>query len=338
MFVSHYDSWPGSPGAVDAMAPIAAMLEAMRSQANNANLANNIYFLMTDGEEFGAIGVLAFIQDHPELRDRVDMIVNLEAQGNSGGLILFETSPQPHAMVNLFRRAVPRPLGFSITQLIYNAIGTYTDFCFFRQYGWRGVNLAIIGGFEDYHQATDTFENLNRNTAWHYLTTTLGLADYAANKPLDRLRGQPRRAVFFPFLPGNMVVLSYLWAYILCALAIVLAVAFFVYGRKIKKTKTTFYPVYLLFLAALSLASTVFFPAASYLVWLPLLLMSLTAFLKKWEVAYRASQALSRITVLLLWAPLIYLVLAFPWGLLVGTGTGCLCDVCVCYETGESCM
>jgi len=309
MFVSHYDSWPNSPGAADAMTPIAAMLEAMRSQANNRTLANNIYFLMTDGEEFAAIGVLAFIQDHPELRDRIDLIVNLEAQGNSGGLILFETSPNPHSMLNVFRRAVPRPLGLSLGQTIYEAMRTYTDFNFFRQYGWRGINLAIIDGHEHYHRPTDTFENLNRNTAWHYLTTTLGLADYAANNSLERLGARPRRAIFFPFLPGNMVVISSPWIHILRDLAIALAITFFVYERKTKKTRVTIYSIYLLFLAALSIVATIFVPTGEYLVWLPLLVMSVTAFLKKWIVAYRVAQLLSRITVLLLWVPLVYLVL-----------------------------
>lgn len=84
MFVTHYDSFPGSPGAGDAMAPVTAILEAMRSQAGNQYLKNNIYFLLTDGEEFGAIGALAFIHEHPELRDNIDMIINMEAQGNRG--------------------------------------------------------------------------------------------------------------------------------------------------------------------------------------------------------------------------------------------------------------
>jgi len=236
------------------------------------------------------------------------MIVNLEAQGNSGGLILFETSPNPHSMLNVFRRAVPRPLGFSFAQTIYEAMRTYTDFNFFRQYGWRGVNLAIIDGHEHYHRPTDTFENLNRNTAWHYLTTALGLADYAANNSLERLGARPRRAVFFPFLPGNMVVISYPWAQVLCALAIVLALAFFVYERKIKKARLTFGSIYLLFLAALSVVAAIFLPTAGYLVWLPLLAMLITAFLKRWAVAYRVAQMLSRVTTLLLWVPLVYLI------------------------------
>jgi acetylornithine deacetylase/succinyl-diaminopimelate desuccinylase-like protein len=92
MFVTHYDSWPNSPGAADAMLPVAAMIEALRSQANNNNLQNNIYFLFTDGEEFAALGALAFIHDHPHLRDSIDMIINLEARGNAGGLTIFETS------------------------------------------------------------------------------------------------------------------------------------------------------------------------------------------------------------------------------------------------------
>ena len=311
LLVSHYDSWPGSPGAADAMAPVAAILEAMRSQAGNENLTNSIFFLITDGEEFGAIGALAFIHDHPELRDRIDMVINLEAQGSRGGLILFETSPQAYSMLDLYRGAVPRPLGFSIMQTIYESMYTYTDFCFFREYGWNGINMAAIEGLEHYHQPTDNYENLNRDTAWHFLTVTLGFAQYAADNSLDTLQEQSSQAVFFPLFPGNMVLLSYAWAYILCILACLLALAYFVYEYKNKRKLVSFTNIRILVFVILSLTITTIFNAGSYLFWLPLLAMTITAFTRKWEMAYRITQMASRLIVLLLWVPLVYLTLLF---------------------------
>jgi len=67
MFVAHYDTTINTPGAADAMLPIVAMLEAMRAHADNDNLASNIHFLFTDGEEWGALGALAFSRDFPDM-------------------------------------------------------------------------------------------------------------------------------------------------------------------------------------------------------------------------------------------------------------------------------
>jgi len=309
MFVSHYDTWASSPGAADAMMPVAAMLEAMRAQSHNENLANNIYFLITDGEEHGAIGALAFIDDHPELKDKIDMVVNLEAQGNRGGLILFETSPQAYSMLNVYRRAVPSPLGFSIAQTLYNSWNTYTDFCFFLEYGWRGINMAIVEGFEHYHRPTDNYENLNNNTAWHYLTTTLGLAEYAAYNSLEELQGQSSSAVFFPFLKNNLILLSYTWANVFCVLACLLALAYLAYQYIKKRPLATLTNISLLILIPLSVVLSIIFTAGSYLVWVPLLFMTLTAFLKNWEVLYRVVQMVSIVIISLLWIPLIYLIM-----------------------------
>ena len=313
MFVTHLDSWPGSPGAGDAMVAITAMLEAMRAHADNEALASSIYFLFTDGEEFGSIGALAFIEEHPDLKDRIDMIINLDAQGNSGGLILYETSQEAYAMLNVFRRAVPWPIGFSMGAAVYSQINTSTDFTFFNKYGWSGVNLAIIEGLRHYHRPTDTYENLNRSTAWHYLTTVLGLADYAANNSLEEslensLQGHGRSsdAVFFMLLPGNMVLLSYLWANILCAFACLLAFAYFVYEYKTRWLRASFSSILTIFLFALSISSVLFLHAGSYLFWLPLLVFTITAFLKKWETVHRIAQTLSKVIVMLLWAPLLY--------------------------------
>jgi hypothetical protein len=306
IFVTHYDSAFNSPGAADAMTPVAAMLEAMRAHADNMGLANNIYFLFTDGEEIGALGALAFIRDHPDIGDRIDMLVNLEAQGNSGGLILFETSPNPHAMLNIWRRAAERPMGFSLAQTIYERLNTFTDFNFFLLYDWPGVNLAIIEGGRHYHTPTDNFENLNRDTAWHFLTTAMGLADYAADNPLN-MPEQSNQAVFFPLLPGLMVVMTHGTAYFLSIFACILALASLIFLHR-KKQLTIISIIFTTAITAAAIISTIFLHAASYLFWLPLIIIALSGFIKKWPIAYKAAQTFMIFIILLLWIPLFFAI------------------------------
>ena len=43
----NYDTMQYTPGAADAMTPVAAMLETIRFHAHNNNLANNLHFLVT---------------------------------------------------------------------------------------------------------------------------------------------------------------------------------------------------------------------------------------------------------------------------------------------------
>ena len=86
MFVSHYDTMEWTLGAADATTPIAAMLEALRVHSQNNNLTNNLHFLFTDAEEVAALGAFAFSRDFPNMINEVDLLINLEAVGNSGGL------------------------------------------------------------------------------------------------------------------------------------------------------------------------------------------------------------------------------------------------------------
>ena len=321
LFATHYDSFQNNTdgsynsayntyGAADAMLPVCALLEALRSQADNNALTNDVYFLFTDGEEYASIGALAFLEANPELRDKIDMFVNIDAQGNSGGLLVYETSPKSYGMLDIYRKTVTRPIGFSVAAAIYSAMGTYTDFTFFSEYGYRGINLAIVEGYENYHQPSDNYENLDTSTAGHFLSTTLSLAEHAAKNSLDSLDGQSTETVFFPFLPGNMVLISHTLAYILCALACTLVVAYLIYESKNKRLKASFSTIHMLLLTALSVVSAIYFHAGSYLFWIPLFAMTVTAFLKKWTVAYHVAQMLSRTITLMLFVPLIFLVLA----------------------------
>gem|GEM_PF-1275410 len=311
LFVAHYDTMQYTMGAADAMAPVAAMLEALRTHAQNYNLANTLHFLFIDAEEVAALGAFAFSRDFMHLINEVDMLINLEAVGNSGGLINFQTSENPHAMVRLYNRAVPRPMGFHWGDWVYATFmpGSYTDFTVFRYYGFSGLNFAILGGNEHYHTMSDNYENLNRNSAWHFFTTIMGLADYAANNSLAALSEPSRDAIFFPFLPGRMIVMTTITANILIGMTFALAITFIAYKFKAKPNKSLHITIILSVMLLVTVALLLFLSILSYLLWIPLLAVAISAFFIKRKWVYRSALVLSGAVALLLWTPPIYLLL-----------------------------
>ena len=308
LFVAHYDSVSGAPGVSDDMVAVCALLEAMRAQAQNNELKNDIFFLLTDGEEVGLLGAHAFVDAHPELRDSIDMVVNIEARGNRGGLILFETSSGAYPLLDVVMRSDAKPVGFSVAASIYSMMPNDTDLSVFLRAGYSGINLAVIEGVDMYHQPSDDYENLSRASAWHYLHTALALADYAANTSLDELSRPPSDAVYFTFLPGIMVVMSIVVSHILCAVACILAIVSAVLQAKKKVLKVSFSNIIMGLLVLLSVLCAIFFAAGSYLFYMPLLVIAITSMFKKWTFVHIAVRAVSGIVALLLWIPIVFLV------------------------------
>lgn len=207
LMAAHYDTKNRTPGAADDMISVSAMLEAIREQAGNTGLRNDLYFLFTDGEELGALGAKAFVAAHPELKSSIDLVVNLEARGNRGGLLMFETSAWNYDAVRYYQAAVSRPVAFSFTAALYRQMPNGTDLSRFLEAGYPGLNFAAAEGVEHYHQPTDNFENLDRGTAYHFLQTALEIADYGARVPFPD-NSSNRDSVYFPFLPGHIMSMS----------------------------------------------------------------------------------------------------------------------------------
>jgi hypothetical protein len=312
MFVTHYDSEQTTPGAADSMLSVAAMLEALRLYANHDNLANDIHFLFTSGEELFALGAWAFSEDFQYLTDEIDILLNFEAIGNSGGVINFQTSETSYDMIRFFSKTAPRPIGFHWGDWLYRVAITdsFTDFTVFREYGFQGMNFAILEGNEFYHTPDDNFENLNKNTAWHYLAIMMAMIDYAAENPLHHLQGPSADAIFFPFLPGFMVVMTTTAASILIGLAFATAIAFLICCFLTKIQKSRFIQVLLLLMLIMTAFTLMFASVFSYLFWIPMLLVSISAFTKKWKSLYLCTITLSGAITLLLWTPPVYMIFA----------------------------
>ena len=314
LFVAHYDSMPEAPGAADDMVSVVSLLEALRSQAQNKALKADLYFLFCDCEERymtafrGLKGSKIFVEEYTELKDKIDMVINFDARGNSGALMLFETSPNAYQLVKAYKKSGAWLYGFSLVKKLYYISPIGTDFNRFLDEGYNGINFAVIEGVQAYHTMNDSYANLNRATAWHYLQTALSLADYTANNTLEDLRKPSRNAVFFPFLPGRIVLMTDFASHILCAIAVFLALAIIALDAKNRRLKPALSTVLMCLLIPASIICAIFYSEISYILYIPLLLLAITSLIKKWPKVHLAVKMVSGVIVLMLWVPMILLL------------------------------
>lgn len=229
--VVHYDSVQGSPGAGDDGAALASFLEAALDMAKipAEQRKNRVVLLITDGEEMGLLGASQFVQQHTELVHQADMVVNFEMRGNAGAPLMFETGSPNAAALALLGRA-PKPIAFSLATDIYKQMPNNTDFTPFLNAGKKGLNFAGISGTRHYHQPTDDIAHLSMDTLYSYARLTRTLLGDLATTDLQTLPSGER--VYFPFLPGNLVVLPLWVSNALAWAALLTCVAFAVLANR----------------------------------------------------------------------------------------------------------
>lgn len=222
LMMAHYDTEKGTPGAGDDMISVCALLEAMREQSKNNNLKNDIYFLFCDGEELGAFGSKAFVESHPEMKESIDLVINVDGRGNRGGVLMFESSAYNYELMRYFKRANSRPLAFSFTTSLYRKMPNITDMTNFLDAGYSGLNFTVTEGVENYGAMSDNYENFNPGTAYNYLRTVREMADYSAKEQFQG-NSSKQDGVYFPFMPGHLVLMSNAVAYILSGFVVLAA-------------------------------------------------------------------------------------------------------------------
>ena len=306
LFLSHYDSAPESPGASDSMQTVCAQLEALRSHANNTNLQTNIYFLFTDAEEQGMLGAWAFVAAHPEMKEQIDVIVDMDSGGGGGLVFLGQISPK-YSIAQMMLKSGARPLTSSLAIAI-GSKGT-TNFEAFRQNGYdNGVSFDASFNKQNLHTPADSYQNMDKATAWHFLHIALSLADYAANNSLASINDSPREGVYFPFFPRYNVLMTLPAAYMLAALPCILALAWAVLRIKTKRFKVSLSNIVMGLLMILTIVTAAFFIEGNYLFSIPLLVMAITKFLNIGKPVHFAANILSGIIALMLWTPFVYLL------------------------------
>ncbi|MFI7487088.1 M28 family peptidase [Micromonospora echinaurantiaca] len=200
--VAHYDSVQTGPGGNDDAAGTSAILEVARALTAGPRPRNDIVFVLTDAEEACLCGASAFAASHPLAADG-GVVLNLEARGSTGPVIMFETSRNNAKLVDVFGRAAPHPVGTSFAVEIYRALPNDTDFTAFLDQDFLGLNSAYIDGGAIYHTPLDTPAALDRASLQQHGDNALGLAREFGRVDLATLRaGQD--ATYFP-VPGGLV-------------------------------------------------------------------------------------------------------------------------------------
>lgn len=277
MFVSHYDSVNTAPGAADDGLAVACMLQLMEKFAGKAPV-NDVYLLITDGEENGLLGAAEFVKANPGYAQEVDVLFNFEARGNSGALLMFETAGNDYELVKRFSSSVPQPVALSVATAIYETMPNGTDFSEFKEAGYYGLNFAMIEGDENYHQPTDTLENLNKDTAYQYYQTMMALGDYFSGANLGEIT-HVQDASFFPLPLVGVLVIPGPLARVLGFVPLLLAAGLMLQTLRRKEPQgggRIPRLVWLFVLGALPAAVTLLFFPGSYLFVIPSFLFLLT--------------------------------------------------------------
>ncbi len=238
LFVSHYDSTAGGPGAGDDLIGVGSILEALRLVTEKTTIENDMYFLFTDGEELNLLGADYFVKAHPEMKDMIKLVINVEARGNQGALFMFQTSEGNKNIIKMLNHSVDHVTAFSPLVDVYKTMPNDTDLTVFLENGYPGINFAVVDGGEHYHQDSDTIENLDRNTGYMYYKTVISLADYLSTSNLEQLVSD-EDAVYFPFFKGRMVILSerifQVFEIVLCIVSFLWIMLLFVLYKQIRK-------------------------------------------------------------------------------------------------------
>jgi hypothetical protein len=235
LLVGHYDTASTSPGVSDDGAAVASLLETLRALKAGASLQNDVIFLFTDGEEIGLLGAEAFVNQHPWAKE-VGLVLNFEARGAKGPVIMFETGEGNNWLIKEFAKAVPHPIANSLSYEIYKRLPNDTDLTVFKGAGLQGMNFAYIDDYMRYHTQADNVENIDERSLQHQGLYVLALARHFGNLKL----GLPHveNAIYFDVLGITLLHYPARWVIPLTILTIALFTVVIVLG--IRKAGLTF--------------------------------------------------------------------------------------------------
>lgn len=205
--MAHYDSAPGSPGAGDDAAGVAVALEVVRAIKVRGVPARDIVVLLTDGEEPGMLGAQAFFERDP-LSRRIGLVVNLEARGGAGRVVMFETSRGNGGLIAALQKSAVAPTANSLANAVYQNMPNGTDLSAAVQAGKAGLNFAFVGRQFDYHSPTATPANLHEGSVQSMGQEVLAVIDQIAFAPA--LPAQAPDRVFSQAF-GSLIVAYPVW-------------------------------------------------------------------------------------------------------------------------------
>ncbi len=167
VIVTHYDSVPFGPGAADNSTAVAASLANFEKVCldiqNGKKPLNSIIFLFTDAEEIGLLGAEYFVKNFDK-KDKIAAILNLDARGNRGKSILFQSNDKNGVILKEYAKYDKDLIGFSFANDIYKRMPNGTDFTPFLDNNIDGLNFAFLQNSVVYHSFLDNIKNLSTNS------------------------------------------------------------------------------------------------------------------------------------------------------------------------------
>ncbi|CAL9628772.1 hypothetical protein SUDANB15_06005 [Streptomyces sp. enrichment culture] len=227
LIVAHYDSVFTGPGATDDGMGVAALLETARALTSAPAPRNTVEFLLTDGEEPGSLGAKAFTDSAAAGDPRRTVILNLEARGTTGPVVMFETGDDNAAFVRSL--SDDTPFVTSVSDEIYRLLPNDTDMTVFEKAGFTGMNFAVVGGSARYDTELDDLSAQRRGTLQDMGSTVLAAARDLAGRDISP-SGAGSSTYFTVF--GLLVSYPQWLGTVLAALAVVAVAAVLVRARR----------------------------------------------------------------------------------------------------------
>jgi hypothetical protein len=233
LLMAHYDSKPNTLGAGDDASAVAAILESLQAIKSQENpLQNNVWILITDGEERGLLGAELFADEFEELQE-IDLVLNFESRGSSGPSMMFETSENNGHLIPHFAQATPYPAANSLMYTVYKLLPNDTDMSVTKRAGLNGLNFAFTEDFLHYHTMLDTPENLSQASVQHHGSNLLGNVRHFGNTNFD-LQSETE-FVYFNNVSGGLLYYPSGWSLPLALVTALLFLALLIYLFRTKQ-------------------------------------------------------------------------------------------------------
>ena len=220
MLSTHYDSVEPAPGAADDGAGVVTLLETARALLAGPRLAQDIIFLITDGEEDGLVGAQVFCDQHPWAKE-VGLALNFEARGTAGSSLMYQTSRGNRELIAALALS-PHPRSYSFAGTVYRHMPNAGDLTVFMRSGMQGLDFAFIERPYDYHTANDRQAHLDLRSLQHHGSYALALARRFGDDGVPGPAGED--AVYFSLF-GDVFIHYPSWAALVLAALIIALVA-----------------------------------------------------------------------------------------------------------------
>ena len=181
LLMAHHDSVPSGPGAADDGAGVSAVLETVRA-LQTVSRQRDVMVLLTDGEEAGLLGAKAFFGSDPA-RLHVGLAINLEARGNRGRAVMFETHRNAAPLIRALVDSDSLAAASSLMPDLYRRLPNDTDLTEAIRHGYAGLNFAFFAGLDAYHRPSDTPRALDPGSLQHIGEQVLRAARTLATAP-----------------------------------------------------------------------------------------------------------------------------------------------------------